>query len=156
MVKLSDIAEIQDGMADITTINRLNNRNSIGLIIQKQTDANSVKVCKDVKEQLSKIEQNYAQYHIKFNIASDTSEYTLASANAVMFDLQLAIMLVAIVMFLFLHSIRNSLIVMVSIPASIISVFVAMYVSGLLRLLPNVLIPRIQKLELSFPGSPDR
>lgn len=130
MIKLSDVAEIEDGMADIETINRLNNGNSIGLIIQKQTDANSVKVCKDVKEQLSKIEKTYAQYHIKFNVASDTSEYTLASANAVMFDLQLAIILVAIVMFLFLHSIRNSLIVMVSIPASIISVFVGMYVFG--------------------------
>lgn len=127
-IKLSDIAEIVDGIAEQTNLNKINGKNSIGIIIQKQTDANTVDVCKRVKEQLKLIENQYSTYHLKFDIASDNSTYTLASANAVIEDLGLAILLVAFVMFIFLHSIRNSFIVLVSIPASIISVFTAMYI----------------------------
>lgn len=128
IIKLSDIAEVTDGIAEQSSINRINAENSIGIIIQKQSDANTVDVCKRVKQQLSLLEKQYAEYNLRFNIASDSSTYTLASANAVMEDLMYAILLVAFVMFIFLHSIRNSFIVLISIPASIISVFVAMYI----------------------------
>jgi hydrophobic/amphiphilic exporter-1 (mainly G- bacteria), HAE1 family len=127
-IKLSDIAEIVDGIAEQTNLNRINGKNSIGIIIQKQTDANTVDVCDRVKAQLKLLENQYSGYQLKFNIASDNSTYTLASANAVMEDLGFAILIVAFVMFIFLHSFRNSLIVLISIPASIISVFIAMYV----------------------------
>jgi len=127
-IKLSDIAEIVDGIAEQTNLNKINGRNSIGVSIQKQTDANTVDVCKRVKEQLKLLENQYPDYQLKFDIASDSSTYTLASANAVMEDIGFAIMIVAFVMFVFLHSIRNSVIVLISIPASIISVFIAMYI----------------------------
>lgn len=127
-IKLSDIAEIVDGISEQTNLNKINGKNSIGIIIQKQTDANTVDVCKRVKEQLKLIENQYSNHALTFNIASDNSTYTLASANAVMEDLGYAILIVAFVMFVFLHSIRNSVIVLISIPASIISVFIAMYI----------------------------
>jgi hydrophobic/amphiphilic exporter-1 (mainly G- bacteria), HAE1 family len=127
-IKLSDIAEIVDGIAEQTNLNKINGKNSIGISIQKQTDANTVDVCKRVKEQLKLLENQYHDYQLKFDIASDNSTYTLASANAVIEDLGFAILLVAFVMFIFLHSIRNSFIVLISIPASIISVFIAMYI----------------------------
>lgn len=127
-IKLSDIAEIVDGIAEQTNLNKINGKNSIGISIQKQTDANTVDVCKRVKEQLKLLENQYPDYQLKFDIASDNSTYTLASANAVIEDLGFAILLVAFVMFIFLHSIRNSFIVLISIPASIISVFIAMYI----------------------------
>jgi len=127
-IKLSDIAEVVDGIAEQTNLNKINGKNSIGIIIQKQTDANTVDVCKRVKEQLKLLENQYPDYQLKFDVASDNSTYTLASANAVIEDLGLAILIVAFVMFIFLHSIRNSIIVLISIPASIISVFIAMYI----------------------------
>ena len=127
-VKLSDIAEIVDGIAEQTNLNKINGKNSIGITIQKQTDANTVDVCKRVKEELKLLENQYSDYQLKFDIASDSSTYTLASANAVMEDIGFAILIVAFVMFIFLHSIRNSFIVLISIPASIISVFIAMYI----------------------------
>ena len=127
LIKLSDVAQVYDGIADNTNLNRINNENSIGVVIQKQSDANSVEVCEQVKEQVTQIEEIYADKELKFDIASDTSVFTLNSANAVMLDLLLAVVLVAVVMFVFLQSFRNSLIVMVSIPMSIISVFAAMY-----------------------------
>ena len=127
-VRLGDVAEIVDGIADYSSLNRTNGENSIGIQIQKQSDANSVTVCELAKEELAKIEKQYASSKLKFVIASDNSIYTVASARSVMEDLLIAILLVSIVMFLFLHSIRNSAIVLVSIPVSIISVFTAMYI----------------------------
>jgi HAE1 family hydrophobic/amphiphilic exporter-1 len=127
-IKLSAIAEIVDGIAEQTNLNKINGKNSIGISIQKQTDANTVDVCKRVKQQLKLLENQYTDYQLKFDIASDNSTYTLASANAVIEDLGFAILLVAFVMFVFLHSIRNSFIVLISIPSSIISVFIAMYI----------------------------
>ena len=127
-IKLSDVAEVNDGTTEAITLNRINGNSSIGVVIQKQSDANSVKVCKEIKEQMAKMEKMYSSQNLKFSIASDNSVFTLESANAVMEDLALAIILVAVVMFFFLHSFRNSLIVLVSIPTSLVSVFTAMYI----------------------------
>jgi HAE1 family hydrophobic/amphiphilic exporter-1 len=125
-IKLSDVAEVVDGTAEYTQLSRTDGENSIGLIIQKQSDANSVEVCQKAKEELKKIEAQFPG--IKFKVASDNSIFTLDSAKSVIEDLFIAILLVAIVMFLFLHSFRNSFIVLVSIPTSLISVFTAMYI----------------------------
>lgn len=127
-IKLSDIAEVSDGIADAETISRINKKDAIGININKQSDANSVDVCQKVKMKLTELENQYASSGLKFEVASDNSVYTLSSANAVMEDLMFAVLLVASVMFLFLHSIRNSFIVLISIPTSIISVFIGMYI----------------------------
>src|SRR5690606_13526045 len=62
--------------------------------------------------------------------ASDQSEYTLDSANAVITDLTLAIIIVSLVMLFFLHSFRSSLFVLIALPASMIPTFIAMYLFG--------------------------
>ncbi|HEY8399807.1 MAG TPA: efflux RND transporter permease subunit [Cytophagaceae bacterium] len=126
-VTVGDIAEVEDGLKEKTTINRINGVTSIGLVIQKQTDANAVDVSAKVRAELQNIEKAYADQGVKFSIANDGSVYTLASANAVRFDLMLAVVIVAGVMLVFLHSLRSSLIVMVAIPASMISTFILMY-----------------------------
>ncbi len=126
-VRLSDIAEIQDAKKEISSISRINGENSVGLLIFKQPDGNEVEISRKVRESISHIEAMYKTQGLKFSIANDTSEFTLISANQVMKDLLLAICLVALVMMVFLHSLRNSFIVMVAIPASLISVFTAMY-----------------------------
>jgi len=128
VIHLEDVADVYDGTAEVSTINRINNVSSIGIIIQKQSDANTVDACQKINKEISVLESTYAKNNLKFNVSSDSSINTLESANAVVKDLGLAILLVAFVMFFFLHSIRNSLIVMVSIPASIVSVFAAMYI----------------------------
>ena len=126
-VRVEDIAEVQDAKKETTSINRFNGKNSLGVLIFKQPDGNEVEISKKVHEAIAHIEEVYKPQQIKFAIANDTSEFTLISANAVMKDLLLAICLVALVMVVFLHSLRNSFIVMVAIPASLISTFTAMY-----------------------------
>ncbi|MBV6512833.1 MAG: Multidrug resistance protein MdtC [Ignavibacteriaceae bacterium] len=126
-IYLEDIAEIEDGIEDLRNITRLNGKTMIGINVSKQTDANSVEVADLVKNQLLELETLYKNNNIKFKIAQDGSLFTIRAADAVKFDLGVAVVLVALVMLLFLHSIRNSLIILVAIPASLISTFIAMY-----------------------------
>ena len=126
-IHLEDIAEVQDGRKDYEQINRVNGITSIGIQVVKQSDANAVSVSKLVRAELEKIQEEYKKQGIVFTIAEDSSTFTLEAANAVKQDLALAVLMVAIVMLLFLHSIRNSLIVLVAIPASLITTFGFMY-----------------------------
>ena len=125
-IRLSDVADVLDGVKDIKTFNRIDGKNSIGLQLIKQRDANAVEVAEQVRIVLKEIENSYSEPEIQFDIANDSSEFTMEAADLVMLDFFLAIVIVAAVMLLFLHSLRNSLIVMVSIPASLLSVFIAM------------------------------
>ena len=130
-ITLSDIAEVQDGQEDYTTLSRINGVSSIGILVQKQSDANSVDVSAIVRKELPAIEKDYGRLSLHFNVAQDGSRFTLDAVNAVKEDLAVAVVLVALVMLAFLHSVRNSLIVMVAIPASMVSTFIAMYAAGL-------------------------
>ncbi|MFA6468588.1 MAG: efflux RND transporter permease subunit [Bacteroidota bacterium] len=129
-VRLGDVAEIQDGVKDYTQLNRVNGITSIGIQLLKQSDANAVNVSVLVREELKKLQEEFKEQGIYFDIAQDSSLFTIDAANAVKFDLFLAVIMVAIVMLLFLHSFRNSLIVLVAIPSSIVSTFVFMYAMG--------------------------
>ncbi|MFT4062484.1 MAG: efflux RND transporter permease subunit [Edaphocola sp.] len=130
-VLLKDIADVVDGQKDVTTINHINGLPSIGLQVQKQTDANAVKVSELVQERLKELKETYKSIGIKFEIASDQSTYTLQSADAVMEDLVLAIVIVSFVMLMFLHSMRSSLFVLVALPSSMIPTFIMMYLFGM-------------------------
>lgn len=130
MVYLKDVAEVVDGQEEITTINHINGLPSIGVQILKQSDANAVEVSKLVKERIEEMTAQFSDININFNIASDQSEYTLDSANAVMTDLGLAIIIVSLVLLFFLHSFRSSIFVLIALPASMIPTFIAMYLFG--------------------------
>jgi HAE1 family hydrophobic/amphiphilic exporter-1 len=129
-VKVMDVAEVEDGVAEQKLINRIDGKDAIGLSIQKQSDANAVKVADMAKAELKAIEKEYSANNVKFEIATDDSVYTNASAHSVVIDLILAILIVAFVCFIFLHNIRSALIVMVAVPLSIIPAFIGMYLLG--------------------------
>jgi HAE1 family hydrophobic/amphiphilic exporter-1 len=82
-VTVADVAEVVDGVAEITTLNRINGRSSVGIVIQKQADANAVEVSKQIRSQVANLEKMYGAEGVKFSVANDTSTYTLASASAV-------------------------------------------------------------------------
>ncbi|HEX8919641.1 MAG TPA: efflux RND transporter permease subunit [Chloroflexota bacterium] len=129
-IRLAEVADVQDGTKDLVNTSRINGKTSVGILVQKQSDANQVEVSKLVRTELLKLQKNYADIGLTFDIAQDGSTFTLDAADAVKHDLTLAIMLVAAVMFLFLHSIRNSVIVMIAIPASLVSTFLGMWLFG--------------------------
>ncbi len=129
-LRVGDIAEVQDGVKETVAFSRLNKKSALAVFIQKQTDANTVAVAELVKKELRSIEQEYEKTKLRFDVAQDASVFTMESANAVKFDLLFAVFLVGLVMMLFLHSLRNSIIIMVAIPCSLISTFIAMYAFG--------------------------
>lgn len=130
VIFLKDIAEVVDGTANATALNHINGIPSIGIQIIKQSGANAVKVSEAVKKAFGEIGDQYKAQGLRFDISSDQSVYTLKSANAVMYDLSLAVVIVGIVMLVFLHSVRSSLFVLVALPASIIPTFIAIYLLG--------------------------
>ncbi|HEX2867411.1 MAG TPA: efflux RND transporter permease subunit [Ignavibacteriales bacterium] len=129
-VKLQDVAEVEDGTKEAESYARLNGKSALGVLVQKQTDANAVEVSRLVRQELKKIEAANTDKNLRFDVAQDLSSFTLEAARAVNRDLMIAVLLVAIVMLMFLHSLRNSVIVMVAIPASLVSTFIGMYAFG--------------------------
>ncbi len=126
-VRLADVADVQDGIRESTTISRLNGSEAVGIQIYKQSDANQVEVSRVARAELDQLIADYKDIKLTADIAQDGSTFTLDAANAVKMDLAIAILLVAAVMLLFLHSVRNSLIVMMAIPTSLVSTVFAMY-----------------------------
>lgn len=129
-ILLSDVAEIQDGKKDPSVIARINGQNTLVLAIQKQSDANSVEISRRVRQEFQTLNASYRDMNLQFKVILDSSTFTTESANSVKTDLLMAILLVALVMLVFLHSFRNSLIVLVAIPTSLVSTFIGMWAFG--------------------------
>lgn len=129
-IRLIDVADIQDAQKDAEKLARVNQKSAIAVQVLKQSDANAVGVSEEIRASIDKLQKDYASAGLAITVANDSSVYTLKSADAVIHDLILAIVLVAFVMLFFLHSIRNALIVMVAIPASLIATFIGMALLG--------------------------
>ncbi|HEV8537796.1 MAG TPA: efflux RND transporter permease subunit, partial [Bacteroidota bacterium] len=129
-IHLAEIAEVEDGQKEYSTLSRIDGKSSVGILVQKQGEANSVDVSRIVRGELLSLEKEFSNLNLRFDVAQDGSKFTTEAADAVKHDLLLAIMFVALVMLGFLHSIRNSVIVMIAIPASLVSTFVIVYALG--------------------------
>ncbi|WP_140486245.1 efflux RND transporter permease subunit [Flavobacterium sp. GSA192] len=129
-IRLQDIADVQDTQKIAEKIARVDQKSAIVLQIVKQSDANAVAVSELVAKTVEKLESDYKVNDLQLETAKDSTIFTLEAADSVLHDLLIAVILVALVMLFFLHSIRNSLIVMISIPASLIATFIGIYLLG--------------------------
>lgn len=129
-VYVKDVANVMDGIKETTSISRYNGKNGIGLLLKKQGDANAVNVSKMVREKFKTIEQQNVDSQVEFIIADDSTDKTIAAVDSVIFDLILAVILVSLVMLLFLRSLRNSIIVLIAIPTSLVTAFAVMWLLG--------------------------
>ncbi|MFN8524507.1 MAG: efflux RND transporter permease subunit [Chloroflexota bacterium] len=128
-IRLRDVATIQDTFAEQTRIQRYNGQDAVGFTITKQADANGVQVADSITTALDQIKRTLPP-DITMTVTSDTSRFTRRSLSAVMNDLYIGVMLTAIVLFLFLHTWRNTVIVLLAIPTSLISTFLVVYFMG--------------------------
>jgi len=129
-VNIKDVAELSESIRPVQVISRLNGQPAIGLSIKKQSDANAVEISSQVVAALLQLEKTHVADNLKFEFIQDNSVFTKAAARSVGLDLLLAIVLVSFVMLLFLHNFRNSLIVFLSIPTSILATFIVMQFVG--------------------------
>ncbi|WP_017259690.1 efflux RND transporter permease subunit [Pedobacter arcticus] len=129
-IRLGDVADVQDSQKETEKLARIDRKGAIAIQIIKQSDANAVEVSEGVHATIEKLQQEYKSDKLDIKIVNDSSIFTLQSADAVIHDLILAVILVAFVMLFFLHSFRNALIVMVSIPASLVATFIGISLLG--------------------------
>ena len=129
-IRLSDVADVQDGIKDIEKISRINQKNTILMQVFKQSDANAVEVSELVKKTIEVVQKDYKEQKIDIQVASDSTQYTINSANNVMHDLMIAVALVGFIMLFFLHSLRDAFIAVVAIPLSLVSTFIGLYLMG--------------------------
>lgn len=129
-IRLSDVAEVAEVPRDVTRIARLNGKETILLNIFKQGDANAIDLSDAVARLAEELESSYSDSALSIESVSDTSRFTRESIKSVFADLLLAVLLVAFVIGLFLHNMRDALIVMFVVPLSIIGSFIGMRVFG--------------------------
>nr|AGF93391.1 cation/multidrug efflux pump [uncultured organism] len=128
-VPLENIARVEDTFKEVRSKARLNGKPSIGLTIQKQTDANTVAVSERIKEEMSQIEKDLNG--IKMTPVIDQSEFIQESISRVGQNAFYGGILAILVLLIFLHNIRSTIIVGTAIPVSIIATFLLIYFGGL-------------------------
>ncbi len=129
-IYLKDVATITDTYAEDSAPTRYDSEDAVGIQVIKTSDANATSTADKVYESFANLENEYASEDVKFTIAQDVTTFTRASIREVFRDLGIAIVLVASVLFLFLRSGRNALIVMLAIPTSLVSTFLFMWIFG--------------------------
>ena len=129
VVALGDIATVLDTGSEKTQDSFLNGQPSIGIDILKTTDGNTLAAVAGVKTQLKSLGKILPP-DITFTISTDQSETVNSNLNDVVVSLILGAMLAVLVVFIFLHNIRGTIIIAIAIPTSMIATFVPMYALG--------------------------
>lgn len=124
-LKLRDIATVTDTIKAERSIARLNGERALGISILKQSQANSVQTSDQVRRELARLEEDYKGL-FKVLVAQDITQFTRNAITGVQWNLLEALSVVALVLLIFLHSLRSSFIVLIAIPLSLISAFLTM------------------------------
>ena len=128
VITIKDVAEVKDSYQEVSSYTRMQNGDSIGLTIQKQSGANTVKVVNEVKKVIKEIVK--ANPGVNIEIMFDQGKYIEQSIGNVTKDGIIGCILAVIILFLFLKNIRATLIVGTAIPLSVIATFILIYFSG--------------------------
>ncbi len=128
-VKLGDVADVRVGAEDERSVARYNGAPAVGLGIVKQQKASTVDVAHNVNHALAGLRAQLPQ-GMQLETAYDSSTFIEDSIHEVVVSLLVAALLVFLVIFLFLRSMRATLIPAVAIPVSIIGTFTATYFMG--------------------------
>ncbi len=129
-IRLKDIGVAIEDKKTVKTISRIDGRPAVVLGVLRQTDFNAVKMAESVNKTIDGLENIYRSRHLQFRIVVDNTKFTLQAADAVEHDLAIALLLVALVILVFLHSVRDSFIVMLAIPCSFFGTIIALYLFG--------------------------
>ncbi|MBI2958246.1 MAG: efflux RND transporter permease subunit [Chloroflexi bacterium] len=126
IVYLRNVATVLDTYAPQQSIQRINGAQSVGFSVVQQGDANTIDTVAAVKAQLDRYQRTLPP-GVKFTITNDASRFTKGAIGAVQRDLLLAVLICGVVLLLFLHAWRNTVIVLLAIPTSMVSTFFIMY-----------------------------
>ncbi len=129
-IKLGLIGEIEDGMADPRSLARINGEPTVGLGITKISNANTVEIIDEVRRRINSEIRPQLPPGMELTIASDDSLFVRAMVNALKEHLILGTLLTAFVVWIFLKSIRSTIIISVAIPISLFGAVAGIYFLG--------------------------
>jgi multidrug efflux pump len=128
-VRLRDIAEVERGVEDDDTIVRTDAREAVGLGVLRQSQANTIAISNRVREQIALISPTLPE-GMEITISSDDAVFINESIHEVVRALGIAVVLVVLVIFVFLASVRATLVPAVTIPVAVIGAFIGIYALG--------------------------
>jgi multidrug efflux pump len=128
-VRLQDVARVQEGAQDERSSIRLNGRDSVAVGVIRQATANPLDLSAGVRALIPKVEQDLPE-GVTVGIANDSSVFIEKSIEAVYTTIVEAAVLVALVIFVFLRTVRASIIPLITIPVSLIGAFALMALFG--------------------------
>lgn len=129
LVRLSDVGRAELGAQDERRIARYNGKSTIALGVVKQATANPLEVSAAVRDVLPRVRANLPE-GMEVQVAYDKSRFIEESLKNVFSTIGEAVVLVVLIIFVFLRSIRATLIPLVTIPVSIVGTFALMYFAG--------------------------
>ncbi len=128
-IKLSQVARIEEGTADVRRIMRMNGRPGVGIGIIKQHGSNAVEVSALVLKKLQEVALNVPK-NMQLNVRTDNTRFIRQSVNQLIFTLGLSALFTSLVCYFFLGSISSTINVLMAIPTSIIGTFTVLYFFG--------------------------
>lgn len=128
-VNLSSLAQVKDTHAEVRDIAKINGKDAVALIVQKQPDSNTIEVVDNVKSEIARLNKILPKgYELK--VIVDDSIFIRSAVADVRGNLFLGVIITGIVLFLFLHGVGSTLIVSITIPVSLVGTMFFMYMGG--------------------------
>ncbi|MEO8277139.1 MAG: efflux RND transporter permease subunit [Thermoanaerobaculia bacterium] len=128
-IYLKDVALVEDGFEDIRRTSRFNGEPAQGLGIRKQRGANAVAVAQKIRAEMAAINQTLPP-GMSLEINFDSTRFIEESVHEIEFELGLAVLLTALVCWLFLGSLSSTLNVVLAIPMSLLGTVAVIYFLG--------------------------
>ncbi len=120
LIKLKDVGYAEDGLEDERSITRFNGKTAVGLSVKRQSGENTVAVADRVKAAIAAVKP---PTDMKLDITFDQSRFIRRSIEDVQVSLWLGAGLAVFIIFVFLRSVRSTLISAVALPTSVIATF---------------------------------
>lgn len=127
-LRIKDIASVRDTLRDITLEQKINRRDGGMLLVTKTSDANAVQVCEDAKVEIEKAMKTLPP-DIKFEMINDSSDFITKAIRNLEETILYALLSVVVVVFVFLGRWRSTFIIAMTIPISLISAFIYLFVT---------------------------
>ena len=128
-VRLDDIASVSDTTVEKTVESTLDGQDSVTLTIQKTSDGNTLKATDGVQQQLKAVKQ-FLPKDVSFVVTRDDSTNVRDNLKDVVISLCLGALLATLIVYLFLHNFRATIIVAIAIPVCVISTFLPIAAFG--------------------------
>lgn len=129
ILRLSDVASITDGVENRYNSGFFNDQSAVLLVVNRQSGANIIETVDQIKAQLPAL-QSLLPASVQLNVAMDRSPVIKATLKEAEHTLLIAVVLVILVVYLFLGSLRASLIPSLAVPVSLVGTFAVMYLCG--------------------------